>query len=150
MDIATLYSSLTSAIVNAQATFNAWSQAAYDKNHTYIVRFDVRDAPDPSECPCTAISPISRIANQEMKDSVNGFIFHNAVYDTTTSGFANLEAYRKIVEGVVVSTISSADSSLIIPELKVEYDINTAFPFLWSGTLVQIKQYNTIGDNPLN
>jgi hypothetical protein len=150
MNIATLYSSLTSAIVSAQATFNIWAQAAYGKNHTYIIRFDIRDAPDPSECPCTAISPISRMANQEMKDSVNGFIFHSAVYDATTSGFANLEAYRKIVEGVIVNAISAADSSLIIPELKVEYDINTAFPFLWSGTLIQIKQYNTIGANPLS
>lgn len=149
MNIATVYSALTAAIVAASGSLNVWAQSKYTKNHSYIVRFDVRDAPDPSECPCTAISPLYREANSEMKDNFNSFIFHNAVYDTTTSGFTNLETYRKLIEDIVVTAVGALSQSSLISELKVEYDITTAYPYLWAGTMIKIKHYSTLGTNPL-
>lgn len=146
MDISTLYGALSTALSSATA-INTWANTNYGKAHTIISRADQRNGPTEDNCPCCAITPISRDVSQENREQYNGFRIDAMVFDTSTNGFARLEAYRKLIEGVLASTAETY--SLYLVDISCAYDMSESYPFLWVGMEVKFKTYITIGSNPL-
>ena len=147
MNIATLNTAMRAAITGYAATLNAWAQSKYTKNHTLIVRADMRDSPGEDECPCCAFTPANREASQENRIAYYTFGLDVMVFDDTVNGFTNLETYRKHLQDILVATAATND--LVVVDIAVAYDIEDAFPFLWCGMQVKFKETFVIGQNPI-
>ena len=147
MNIATLNTALRAAITAYADTLNTWAQAAYTKNHNFIDRKDVRNAPIADNCPCCLLTPDTKEMSHESPIHFNNFLLDVIVEDESSSGFANLEAYRVHLQTCIETYARSQGLAMV--GIIVDYDLDSSYPMLWCGMQIKFKQHKTIGQNPI-
>jgi len=146
MNIATLNTSLRAAITG-YAPINVWANDTYSKNHTFLARLDSRDTPDGTSCPYCALVVTGKQAGQDQRVNYTMFELYAVVTDTTASGLANLEQYRKHLEDAIVADIAG---SIVLGDVDTLYDDQSSYPLMWCSSKLRFNDKITIGVNPLS
>ena len=147
MNIVTLKSLLDSAI-SSNGAINTWSMVTYGVNHTILERADERNAPTQDTCPCCVLTPIRKSMSQQERNINHDFQVDLIIYDTSSAGFANLEAYRLLIQDTFTTAISTMNLNIV--DIVCDYDSQTTFPFLWCGMQLRFLEQICIGTNPLS
>jgi hypothetical protein len=147
LNITTLYDALVTELTN-DTGLNSWALLTYGKNHTYINRADRRDGPELEDCPCCTLTPVGKEMSAERRTVFHDFHLDALVYDESASAFANLEAYRKLLQDALVLAIGAMN--LFLVDVVVEYESAESYPFSWSGMQMRFAEHVTLGTNPLS
>lgn len=146
MNIVTLHTTLVNAM-SEYAPAKTWATLTYGVEMTYINRADRRDGPTLDDCPCCALTPLSKEMSQESRKIYHDFQLDTMVHDDTTSGFENLEVFRKHLQDALVASINTMNLEMV--DVTLEYEVTESFPFLWCGMRMRFLESITMGTDPL-
>jgi hypothetical protein len=141
--------------VAAQADIEAWSQEQYGMSYNVFENIDLRDPPDPDECPAIVVRPLTKAGgmNRPVKTTdigVDCLVFDERKNQTASGviqflGSRMVEELRKMIFAKIQAAIPS---DLHIVDLEVDYDTVEQFPYCWCGMAITIEQEQLIGVNP--
>jgi len=135
----------------------SWCNTNYSTYHTIYKGVDLRKPPNKDECPLIAIVLRGKEGGQDVEQVIHTLDFVCQLYDETKTstvtsditvveyaGINRIEAFRKLVETVIVGVISLV--GLRVSAIKTDFEVLDLFPFFQAIMEVTFIEEMYLGD----